>query len=112
MAEAIKSVSIQRGYDVTRYVLNCFGGAGGQHACLVADALGLPTPPRVPKDQLAQYLTPMMLSFLTESRRINGRRALKELRTTLQWPTVETFLTAEKTRRAGGSLSQGPTPRD
>ncbi len=41
MAEAIKSISIQRGYDVTRYVLNCFGGAGGQHACLVADALGM-----------------------------------------------------------------------
>ncbi|MEY4555790.1 MAG: Acetone carboxylase beta subunit, partial [Pseudomonadota bacterium] len=41
MAEAIKSVSIRRGYDVTRYVLNCFGGAGGQHACLVADALGM-----------------------------------------------------------------------
>ena len=41
MAEAIKSVSIQRGYDVTRYVLNCFGGAGGQHACLVADALNM-----------------------------------------------------------------------
>jgi len=41
MAEAIKSVSIQRGHDVTRYVLNCFGGAGGQHACLVADALGM-----------------------------------------------------------------------
>jgi len=41
MAEAIKSVSIQRGYDITQYVLNCFGGAGGQHACLVADALGM-----------------------------------------------------------------------
>ena len=41
MAEAIKSISIQRGYDVSRYVLNCFGGAGGQHACLVADALGM-----------------------------------------------------------------------
>src|SRR6516164_6233219 len=41
MANAIKKISIQRGYDVTRYALNCFGGAGGQHACLVADALGL-----------------------------------------------------------------------
>ena len=41
MAEAIKSISIQRGHDVSRYVLNCFGGAGGQHACLVADALGM-----------------------------------------------------------------------
>ena len=41
MANAIKKISVQRGYDVTRYTLNCFGGAGGQHACLVADALGI-----------------------------------------------------------------------
>lgn len=43
MANAIKHISVQRGYDVTRYALNCFGGAGGQHACLVADALGMKT---------------------------------------------------------------------
>jgi len=43
MANAIKKISVQRGYDVTRYALNCFGGAGGQHACLVADALGMKT---------------------------------------------------------------------
>ena len=41
MANAIKQISVQRGYDVTRYTLACFGGAGGQHACLVADALGM-----------------------------------------------------------------------
>jgi len=41
MANAIKKISVQRAYDVTRYALNCFGGAGGQHACLVADALGM-----------------------------------------------------------------------
>ena len=41
MANAIKSISVRRGYDVTGYTLNCFGGAGGQHACLVADALGM-----------------------------------------------------------------------
>ena len=41
MAHAIKQISIQRGHDVTQYTLNCFGGAGGQHACLVADALGM-----------------------------------------------------------------------
>ncbi len=41
MANAIKKISVQRGYDVTKYTLNCFGGAGGQHACLVADALGM-----------------------------------------------------------------------
>ena len=40
MANAILSISVQRGYDVTDYVMNTFGGAGGQHACLVADALG------------------------------------------------------------------------
>jgi len=43
MANAIKKISVQRGYDVTRYALNCFGGAGGQHACLVADAIGMTT---------------------------------------------------------------------
>jgi 5-oxoprolinase (ATP-hydrolysing) len=41
MVEAIKKISVQRGYDITRYALSCFGGAGGQHACLVADALGM-----------------------------------------------------------------------
>jgi len=41
MANAIKKISVARGYDVTRYALNCFGGAGGQHACLVADSLGM-----------------------------------------------------------------------
>jgi 5-oxoprolinase (ATP-hydrolysing) len=41
MANAIKQISIARGHDVSRYTLQCFGGAGGQHACLVADALGM-----------------------------------------------------------------------
>ncbi|MGI9509902.1 MAG: hydantoinase B/oxoprolinase family protein [Geminicoccaceae bacterium] len=41
MANAIKKISVQRGYDITEYTLNCFGGAGGQHACLVADSLGI-----------------------------------------------------------------------
>ncbi|NIJ33583.1 hydantoinase B/oxoprolinase family protein [Sphingomonas oligoaromativorans] len=41
MAHAIKRISVARGHDVTRYTLVCFGGAGGQHACLVADALGM-----------------------------------------------------------------------
>ncbi|MES2718346.1 MAG: hydantoinase B/oxoprolinase family protein [Pseudomonadota bacterium] len=41
MANAIKRISVARGYDVTGYTLQCFGGAGGQHACAVADALGM-----------------------------------------------------------------------
>nr|WP_315393392.1 hydantoinase B/oxoprolinase family protein [uncultured Duganella sp.] len=43
MANAIKQISVQRGHDVTDYTLTSFGGAGGQHACLVADALGMKT---------------------------------------------------------------------
>src|SRR5271166_902023 len=43
MAEAIKTISVARGHDVTRYALNCFGGAGGQHGCDVADALSIST---------------------------------------------------------------------
>jgi 5-oxoprolinase (ATP-hydrolysing) len=43
MANAIKKISVQRGHDVTDYTLTCFGGAAGQHACLVADALGMQT---------------------------------------------------------------------
>ena len=41
MANAIKKISTQRGYDVTEYTLQCFGGAGGQHACDIADTLGM-----------------------------------------------------------------------
>lgn len=41
MANAIKKISLQRGYDVSEYTLCCFGGAGGQHACLIADSLGM-----------------------------------------------------------------------
>ncbi|OEZ54030.1 hydantoinase B/oxoprolinase family protein [Duganella sp. HH105] len=41
MAQAIKSISVERGYDVSRYAMCCFGGAGGQHACRVADVLGM-----------------------------------------------------------------------
>ena len=41
MANAVKFISVQRGHDVTEYTLSCFGGAGGQHACLVADELGM-----------------------------------------------------------------------
>lgn len=41
MANAIKKISIERGHDVTDYALVCFGGAGGQHACMVADRLGI-----------------------------------------------------------------------
>ena len=56
MANAIKQISIARGHDVTRYTLQCFGGAGGQHACLVADALGIETGDDPPARRRAQRL--------------------------------------------------------
>ena len=43
MANAIKKISVERGHDITGYVLNCFGGAGAQHACRIADTLGMKT---------------------------------------------------------------------
>src|SRR5690606_9756555 len=43
MANAVKKISVQKGHDITRYALTSFGGAGGQHACAVADALGIRT---------------------------------------------------------------------
>src|SRR6185437_14331547 len=43
MARAIKQVSLEKGHDVADFVLQCFGGAAGQHACLVADELGMQT---------------------------------------------------------------------
>jgi 5-oxoprolinase (ATP-hydrolysing) len=43
MANAVKKISVQKGHDITRYVLTTFGGAGGQHACSVADSLGIRT---------------------------------------------------------------------
>ncbi|WP_369239669.1 hydantoinase B/oxoprolinase family protein [Streptomyces sp. R21] len=43
IANAVKRISVQKGHDVTRYVLTTFGGAGGQHACMVADSLGIRT---------------------------------------------------------------------
>src|SRR5699024_2624864 len=43
MANAVKHISVHKGHDVTRYALTTFGGAGGQHTCAVADALGIRT---------------------------------------------------------------------
>ena len=74
MANAIKQISIARGHDVTRYTLQCFGGAGGQHACLVADALGIE---RVMIHPLAGVLSAygMGLADMVELRqRTPGRR--------------------------------------
>jgi 5-oxoprolinase (ATP-hydrolysing) len=79
MASAIKRISIARGHDVTRYTLACFGGAGGQHACLVADALGME---RVMIHPLAGVLSAygMGLADMVELRqRSVGREVLEKV---------------------------------
>jgi 5-oxoprolinase (ATP-hydrolysing) len=74
MAQAIARISIARGHDVTRYALACFGGAGGQHACKVADALGMT---RVLIHPLAGVLSAFGIG-LAENRAVRQR--------SLNWP--------------------------
>ncbi len=60
----------------------------GEYFDLVADRVGLPRPPRLPREQLRAAVSPTMYSFMSESRRIIGKRIGRELRVRLDWPTV------------------------
>ncbi|MDE2502335.1 MAG: SDR family NAD(P)-dependent oxidoreductase, partial [Burkholderiales bacterium] len=60
----------------------------GDYFDLAADLAGLPRPPRVPRAQAAQLLSPLQLSFMGESRRLDNRRLKRELRLALRYPTV------------------------
>ena len=107
MANAIKRISVQRGYDVTEYTLVCFGGAGGQHACLVADALGMD---RVFVHPLAGVLSAYGMG-LAEIRAIRQAAIEVELDEALighmesRWATMEAEAGAELT-------GQGVAPGD
>ena len=79
MAEAIKTISVARGYDVTRYALNCFGGAGGQHACDVADALAIKTVLIHPLSSLLSAYG-MGLADIRAAARAGGRGAARRRR--------------------------------
>lgn len=102
MANAIKKISIQRGYDVTKYTLCCFGGAGGQHACAVADELGIET---IMIHPLAGVLSAYGLG-LAEYRLLKEQAIERDLMT-VSLGEVESILTqlAEAGRRA--LLKQG-----
>ena len=63
----------------------------------VADTFGLPRPPRLPRAELAERVSPVMLSFMSESRRLSNRRLKRELRARLRWPTVDAALAEVKT---------------
>ncbi|MCV2219327.1 NAD-dependent epimerase/dehydratase family protein [Thauera sp. Sel9] len=71
----------------------------GEYFDAVADALGLPRPPRLPREQIVQRLSPLTLSFMGESRRLDNHRIKRELRTALRYSTVADGLRALPGRR-------------
>ncbi|MDE3240317.1 MAG: hydantoinase B/oxoprolinase family protein [Paracoccaceae bacterium] len=106
MANAIKKISVQRGHDVTRYALNCFGGAGGQHACRVADTLGMDT---VFIHPFAGVLSAygMGLADVTAVRQRQVDRALAEVAAT-DLPAIIDTLFAEARDEVAGQGLAGP----
>ena len=64
----------------------------GEYFEAVAQAFGLPSPPRLPREQLREAVSPMLLSFMSESRRLDNRRLKRELRVRLRFPQVADFL--------------------
>jgi nucleoside-diphosphate-sugar epimerase len=71
----------------------------GEYFDAVARAYGMPPPPRLPREALRTAVSPMLWSFMSESRQLDNRRLHRELRVRLRWPTVAAFL------RAHGSSS-------
>ncbi|HEY1962853.1 MAG TPA: hydantoinase B/oxoprolinase family protein, partial [Rhizomicrobium sp.] len=88
MANAIKRISVAKGYDAREYTLNCFGGAGGQHACLVADALGIT---RIFIHPFSGVLSAYGMK-LAQLRSVRQRAIGQELTTLLMPSLMETIL--------------------
>jgi 5-oxoprolinase (ATP-hydrolysing) len=105
VSNAIKQISIARGYDVTAYTLVCFGGAGGQHACLVADALGMT---RVLIHPLAGVLSAFGIG-LAEDRLLKQRSIEAVLDEALVPLLGDTFAELEREGRVE-LAAQGATP--
>jgi 5-oxoprolinase (ATP-hydrolysing) len=97
MANAIKQISVQRGHDVTEYVLATFGGAGGQHACAVADALGMT---RVFAHRLAGVLSAYGMGLADQT--AMRERAIERVLDAQSWPALSAHLDelAHDARRA------------
>jgi 5-oxoprolinase (ATP-hydrolysing) len=89
MANAIKKISVARGYDVTRYTLQCFGGAGGQHACMVADALGMT---RVLIHPMAGVLSAYGMGLADQG--VLREQAIEALLSEQAWPALRTAVDA------------------
>jgi len=105
MANAIKQISIQRGHDVTQFALACFGGAGGQHACQVADALGINT---ILIHSLAGVLSAYGMG-VADLRSLRQRTVEAELDDECHNRLVELFSELRQEARADLALQQVPT---
>ncbi len=114
MANAIKKISVARGYDVTRYTLQCFGGAGGQHACLVADALGMT---RVLVHPLAGVLSAYGMGLADQivireaggrAAAGRGRRCRRSRERWTRWPTPRAAELADAGRGAPARCAAAP----
>ncbi len=107
MAQAIKKISIARGYDVSNYALSSFGGAGGQHACRVADALNIKT---ILLHPLAGVLSAygMGLADIRASR----QQGVEEFLTPEVLPSIEKIIARLKQETEAELVSQGITKAD
>ncbi|MEH6624932.1 MAG: hydantoinase B/oxoprolinase family protein [Motiliproteus sp.] len=105
MANAIKEISTQRGYDVTDYALCCFGGAGGQHACQVADVLGMS---RIVLHPLAGVLSAYGMG-LADIRSLRQQAVEQLFEPALIQPLLQQFKTLEQ-HAANEVLQQGVSP--
>ncbi|WP_338849327.1 hydantoinase B/oxoprolinase family protein [Massilia sp. W12] len=102
MANAIKQISVARGYDVSTYALATFGGAGGQHACLVADALGMET---VFAHNLAGVLSAYGMGLADQS--VIREQAVEALLEPALWPQLQAQLQALGDDARAALLAQG-----
>ncbi|MDI9334575.1 MAG: hydantoinase B/oxoprolinase family protein [Cytophagales bacterium] len=102
MANAINKISVARGYDVTRYTLQCFGGAGGQHACLVADALGMS---KVLVHPLAGVLSAYGMGLADQT--VMREQAIEQALTTQALPVIFNTLATLETTASAALKAQG-----
>ena len=87
MAHAIQKISVARGYDVTGYTLQCFGGAGGQHACAVADALGMS---RILIHPMSGVMSAYGMGLAAQS--LIKEQAIEQTLTPTLWPLLQETL--------------------
>jgi 5-oxoprolinase (ATP-hydrolysing) len=111
MANAIRRISVAKGYDARDYALNCFGGAGGQHACLVADALGIKTIFIHPLASLLSAYGMKLAKLRTVAQRNFGRTFVREAIPALRQLADGMARDADEALRAQGAAETISTPR-